>query len=371
MGMDSYFKRILLVVTCLLLCDFLEVFGQSSKVHLSDSAAIYLITCEPDVSGLVSSFGHSALRVQDPILKIDDAYDFGVIDIEDGFFLNLIQNKLTSQVKVIPYYLFRFRYRFFERQITEQKILLTSSQRQKIFELLSAYASQNRPEYHYLYFKNNCTTKLRDIIEIVVPLTNQPLTENKSTYRSLLKPYWKNKWIELLFDLCFGIPTDRKLESGEDAFLPFVLRDYLEKRGLIDPIPGGVLRYEPDYLPLAVTSLICLALLALTMSEYRRKRVWLAINYLVLTVTGFSGIFLLICWIVFGHHEMSWNLNLIWLSPTNLIFIFVNNQSYFKIIGGQFATFLIFWFTLPQELNSAIAPLLFGLSVRFIVISRL
>ena len=66
------------IVFLLLGCMALQGYSQSRQ--LSDQATISVITCAPWQGELYSAFGHSAFRVYDPALGLDDAYNYGIFD---------------------------------------------------------------------------------------------------------------------------------------------------------------------------------------------------------------------------------------------------------------------------------------------------
>ncbi|MDZ7649302.1 MAG: DUF4105 domain-containing protein [Cytophagales bacterium] len=65
----------------------LSFSGSSQRFILSDSATISVITCGPYGKELYAAFGHSAIRVNDPELKFDAAYNYGVFDSQSTQFL--------------------------------------------------------------------------------------------------------------------------------------------------------------------------------------------------------------------------------------------------------------------------------------------
>jgi len=63
--------------------------GYSQRLGLSEQSQISVITLGPDQDDLVQAFGHSAIRVFDPALGIDYAYNYGVFSFnQPNFYLN-------------------------------------------------------------------------------------------------------------------------------------------------------------------------------------------------------------------------------------------------------------------------------------------
>jgi hypothetical protein len=75
--------------------------AQSSK--LSDQAEISVITLGPFQGEVYSAFGHSAMRVYDPVLMIDDAYNWGVFDFDQpNFYLNFARGRNFYMLGLYP-----------------------------------------------------------------------------------------------------------------------------------------------------------------------------------------------------------------------------------------------------------------------------
>jgi len=74
---------------------FLNLQIQAQDFKLSEYAAISILTCEPGTD-LYASFGHSAIRVQDPMMQLDIIYNYGIFDFyAPNFYTNFIKGKLT------------------------------------------------------------------------------------------------------------------------------------------------------------------------------------------------------------------------------------------------------------------------------------
>ena len=69
--------------------------------ELSPSAEISIITCDPGQEALYAAFGHSAIRINDPVLGIDLAYNYGVFDFnQPNFYLNFTRGHLIYKLSV-------------------------------------------------------------------------------------------------------------------------------------------------------------------------------------------------------------------------------------------------------------------------------
>src|SRR6478735_2399344 len=93
----------------------------AQTLTLSPSAEISIITCGPWQGEVYSAFGHSAIRVYDPVNKLDDAYNYGVFDFNQPYFyLNYTRGLLLFSLGVYPYPDFVNIYIYYNRSVTEQ-----------------------------------------------------------------------------------------------------------------------------------------------------------------------------------------------------------------------------------------------------------
>lgn len=196
----------------------------SAQITLSESAEISVITCGPYQGEVYSAFGHSAIRVRDPLTGEDLAFNYGVFNFTPGFYLNFTRGNLLYKLGVYPYSLFRDAYISQNRYVHEQILNLNPNQKQQVRDYLYRNARPENAVYNYDYFYNNCATKVRDVF---VELFGDSLKFNGSyvktsyTIRDLTNIYLtKQPWGDLGIDICLGLPMDKKLSPFEYMFLP-------------------------------------------------------------------------------------------------------------------------------------------------------
>ncbi|NVK83964.1 MAG: DUF4105 domain-containing protein, partial [Cytophagia bacterium] len=202
--------KISLVLFSLLAC--LSLSAQYAK--LSDQAEVSLITVGPGPS-LVDCFGHSALRVKDPALNIDKAYNYGIFDTtEKGFYIRFAAGTQQYMVAAYDFSLFVDSYVRQNRWMTEQVMNITQEEKQAIFEFLENNILPQNRLYLYDQFFDNCATKLRDIPKSVLGdklrFHGEYLTEEAS-YRDLVdENSFNHLWLDLGIDIGLGNIVDRK-----------------------------------------------------------------------------------------------------------------------------------------------------------------
>ncbi len=371
--MKFYFLLLLLPLTC---------FSQDEcKTRIS------LLTCSPGEE-LYSTFGHSALRVTDSVSNSDIVYNYGTFNFEEpGFYTKFIRGKLHYYLSMEDFNAFVEMYRADNRTVTEQELNLSCTEKKKIIDFLKINIREENKYYKYDFLFDNCTTRLRDILEKNADTTVvfDSLLQKPTSFRDLIHVYLDNndkKWDELGIDLLLGAKTDRIMNNRETMFLP----DYLLKgfdKGSIgskmvvkeksDIITGDISPERSFFFnsPLFIFSLIAFVYILLTFFKNPAlQRVLLGLDGFLFFVTGLAGIIMLIMWFGTEHVMCRNNFNILWAWPTHVLAAFFVNNIKGKFLQYFYATaltgtvMLILWMFIPQNLNPAIIPIQLILIVR-------
>ncbi|MFW6202281.1 MAG: DUF4105 domain-containing protein, partial [Gemmatimonadota bacterium] len=138
---------------------------------LTDSVRVSLISILPG-DRVYSVFGHSALRVRDPVLGIDRAYNFGTFDFGEtlldlaGFVARFTYGDLNYRLSVQdPGRMVNGYWRIEGRASVEQLLDLTRAEAQELFRRLEINALPENRYYRYDFFFDNCATRLLDALE--------------------------------------------------------------------------------------------------------------------------------------------------------------------------------------------------------------
>jgi hypothetical protein len=363
--------------------------GFSQKVTLSPDAKISVITCGPHQGELYSAFGHSAFRVYDPNLKIDDAYNYGIFDFnQPHFYLNFAKGFLYYKLGVHNYQDFKNYYIYKNRYIHEQVLNLTPEQTQKVYDYLQWNTLPENENYRYDYFYNNCATKMRDVIlEVFGDDVNFDGSYIKTEYsiRELTDIYLDQQpWGDLGIDIGLGMSIDKKAAPSEYMFLP----DYVESgfdhatikhNETRSPIVKETVRvYEsreedaPKGFPhpIYVFTFIALVAIALSIYDFKKRKLSNWFDGLLFGVVGAVGLLLCFLWFATDHKASGNNLNTLWALPTHLIAVIALIKQprwlnkYFLATAILGCLLLIGWPLLPQKLNYALVPIVFAITLR-------
>lgn len=371
----------------------ISFFTLSQDISLSDQAEISIITCGPDPNELYSAFGHSAVRVTDPVNRIDYAFNYGVFDFDQpNFYLNFARGRNYYMLAVYQYQDFEWAYKRDGRFIHEQILQLTPAQKAKVFNFLMWNAQPENRTYRYDYYHDNCATRIRDILvdqlgdDLIVDST---FFESVHSFRQKTGEYLDPlPWGDLGIDICLGLPIDRTMYAHEYMFLP----DYVER--FVDHMK---IKSDSSITPLVketriantqttearsssvhpwVAFLIFLVIItSFSVFDWKRKHLSRWLDVFLFGIAGLIGILLLTLWLFTDHHDAARNFNLLWAFPLHFFagLLLLNKRAY-SMLRGYFlfcaillAVTLLFWWAIPQQLNVYLIPVVIGLIFRCLI----
>lgn len=355
-----------------------------------------MITCGPGQEELYVAFGHSAIRVVDPVHRIDYAYNYGVFDFDQpNFYLNYTKGLLLFKLGVYAYPDFVNSYVYYNRSVTEQVLNLSTTQKQAVFNFLEWNAMPENETYRYDYFYNNCATKIRDVFTQILGDSlrfDESFITTSYTIRQLTDLCLEHQpWGDLGIDVCLGLPMDKRASPREYMFLPEYVLAFMDRATILrngEPQPlvkrkvavfTSLPREIPQSLihPLTALGAFALLVLALTVWDMRRKKLSRWFDAAFFLVLGTVGTLLLVLWVATDHQAASRNFNLLWALPTHVIVLgmfFGTRQSfvanYFRGIAIFSVALIAAWSFLPQQMHPALLPLVGAIAMRAWAISK-
>lgn len=363
---------------------FSFMFFFSFTIKGDDNIEFSIITIGPYEDELYSAFGHSGIRYRDKLNNIDLFYNYGIFDFDQpNFYLNFLNGRLLYMVGKYNYQTVENFYINQKRYVKEQVLNLNNSEKIILFNYLEQNIRPENRTYLYNYVYNNCATKIRDILITVYGerITFKKKSDNK-TIRALMDKYLKNnKWGDLGIDICLGLEIDKKASYSEEMFLPEYLFNNLEDSFLDDNVNlisktniinsnSPVINkniFQPKYIFLLFL-IICVFL---SFRQIKYSLLYIYFDFTVFFISGVIGVLLIYLWF-FTDHLSSFNYNLIWAFPFNLIFSFLlifnfksNLTRWYTIINSAVLfSLLILWNFLPQNLNDILIFFVLGMLLR-------
>ncbi|MEP6926931.1 MAG: DUF4105 domain-containing protein [Ginsengibacter sp.] len=355
----------------------LKIFAQNDSCHLR----ISLLTCTPGEE-LYSTFGHSAFRITDSVSNSDIVYNYGTFNFDEpGFYTKFIRGKLTFYLSTEDFDSFLYSYQQENRGVTEQVLNLSCTEKYNLLLLLKTNMLRQNMFYKYDFTFDNCTTRLRDLVEKTadLPVQFKKVLKTKSTFRDLIYEYLDyndKQWSKLGIDILLGSRLDVKMKPREVMFLP----DYLMKSFDSTTLGNRPLVYKKSHLfvstippkkiniiahPLFIFTCIFLLIVLLSFSKNTFiERFLFAFDGFMFFITGLMGILLIFMWVGTDHIMCKDNFNLLWAWPTNVIAAFYIHSKkrpatkYFIIYAVFNLVLFACWFFLPQHMNPSLMPLI-------------
>ncbi len=194
------------------------------------------------IGGLIwERHGHIALCVRYADHSQDACYNYGIGDFHHpiGMAAGFFRGTNSFWVgKMDPRFMLSI-YVNADRTIWVQPLPLTDEQEQKIIAKLENDILDEHRYYAYDHFWDNCTTRVRDILDDATGGKLRALIgpPDQRTYRDLARHGFYGMRIPLLItDLAMGRKTDRVPTYYEKMFLPDYLREAAEQAWKIKPI---------------------------------------------------------------------------------------------------------------------------------------
>ena len=380
------FKRLVIF-----LCFFLlSVVSCQLSIALAqqDSVRVSVLTCSPGPE-VYSLYGHTAIRVQQD--SIDEVFNYGVFDFRKPHFTwHFVLGQTDYMIEPLPWKYFIIDYDRRGSSITEQELNLTPSEANCLLAALIENCQPENREYRYSFLYNNCTTKVRDMVEQVVRGSIQyPDTLPHQTAREILHHYTaQHPWAQEGNDLLLGSEMDTILSERAAMFIPknmmqafdgaYILstngdmRPLVRSKKVILEAKQQVVESEFPLSPLQailVFAAICILILVL---EVWTKRLWWLWDVLILLLQGIAGTLLTFMFLFSEHPGVGsnwqvWVFNPIYFIGIPLVIKAATKHKetlWYAFYFAVLALFLLFSPWIPQVFAKITVPLALCLLTR-------
>lgn len=365
----------------------------SKTPTLTTKAQISVLTCSSG-DQLFTSFGHTAFRVQDPVLGIDVVYNYGTFDFDKpNFYWNFTKGKLIYSLSRRRFESFLYSYELEKRWVKEQLLDLNANEANQLFQFFEEnYKPENR-DYLYDPLFNNCSTITGDILEKHLGNTIEfeaSHLEEKRTFRQLVHQHIKtNRWGTFGIDLAFGGVTDKEASVRQHMFLPYYAMHQLNNTTK-DGKPlvkreRTILNYpEKTDQSTFITSPLFWFLfafcfvIAITYLDKRHKAHNKWLDFIIFLISGVAGLILFLLWVATDHVVTQLNFNFLWLLPTNAIvafYLFKESRpnwftKYLWVALALIGVSLLIWVLGIQMLSPLNIPLILILGIRYLFLVK-
>ena len=365
-----------------------------SQVQLSVYSEISIVTADAG-NELFEAFGHSAIRIKDPVLQLDLVYNYGIFDFNaPNFYTNFTKGRLLYKLGRYQFKYFLESYKQDKRWVKQQVLNLTQQQRQAFFMYLEKNASPQNATYLYDPFFNNCASKLKDITTTILGDKvefNDKEIEKELSFRTLMNReiHW-NTWGGFGINLALGSKLDKTANLQQYMYLPDYVytifknstvyfknqkQPLVKKEELLLDFPNRK-QSIPFISPLLVFSIIALLGIFITYRDNKNQKRTEWLDTILLITTGLVGFLIVFLWFFTDHSTTPNNFNVLWAFAPNLIIVFLLNKgkkwlsTYFIFLLFLLVIIPIIWITNIQHFPIAVIPLLILLFVRYLFLSK-
>ena len=277
-------------------------------------------------------FGHNALLVDLQDGSEPLSYNFGYFDFEQpGFLSRFLRGDMRYLAVALPLSRDLSGYASEHRGVTVQWLHLDASQTDRLIAHLREHVKPENAEYRYDYFSANCSTKVRDALDLALQghLHSQLRSRSQGlTYRfEALRHASELPWLLWGMDLGLGPMADKPLTVWQQSFIPARLAQALHEsvaadgQALVQRVevliadgPTSAADAPPSqrWASLGIGMLLAaLMLLALRSTA----RVALLALLSVASILGLTGLGLLALWLLTDHVAAWQNANLLLFNP--------------------------------------------------------
>jgi hypothetical protein len=309
---------------------------------------VFVMTMGPG-DAVWERFGHNAIWIRDDRQGTDIAYNYGMFSFEqDNFILRFIRGHMDYWMEGFDAELTANSYIYADRSVWAQELNLSPGQRADLRDFLEWNALPENRMYRYDYYRDNCSTRVRDALDRVLggDLSRQTgSVPTGTTYRDHTRALTAADPL-LYTGLMTGLgqPVDVQISAWEEMFLPMRLRERIREVSIVTPsgesVPLVAREFElygssrtiDESIPpsrwwvyLIVGSLIGGALVGLARSVDVSRRARLGAMLLAGSwslVAGLLGVVLVSLWAFTDHEAAYRNENILQLSPL-LLALFV------------------------------------------------
>jgi hypothetical protein len=291
-------------------------------------------------------FGHNAIWIHDPVRGTDKAYNYGLFDLQqEKFMVRFLQGRMWYWMQGFPAESYVELYRRANRSVWIQELEMSPGAKRELQKFLEWNELPENRFYHYDYYRDNCSTRVRDALDRALGGRIKDYAgtlPTGRTYRFHTQRLTANDpfvYTGLLLGL--GHPVDREISAWEEMFLPLALREHLRsvtvsgeagsevpavrsERTLFTSTATSPPVVPPRWLPAYIALGVAIASGTLWFARVGRTSRSARSGFLALSsgwalLSGIFGLVLTGLWAFTDHTAAYYNENLLQLNPLALL----------------------------------------------------
>jgi hypothetical protein len=189
-------------------------------------------------------FGHNAILVHDDVRRADWVYNYGTFGFESPLLVvDFLKGKLRYWLSVQSLRGTIAAYKRENRTIDSQELNLTGAQKLELKRRLELNARDENKYYKYDYYRDNCSTRVRDPIDAITNGSIKAVAVGTPAQFT-----WRGHTQRLVADspafyfalhVAMGDVIDKKIDVWQEMFLPSKLQETLRKARVTLPCAEG------------------------------------------------------------------------------------------------------------------------------------
>ncbi len=177
-------------------------------------------------------FGHNGIWIHDAAANTDVVYHWGLFDFADADFMsNFLKGNMRYSMGAFDMAETVDSYRQANRTVWAQRLNFAPAQRLALSEFLAWNNLPQNRKYSYDYYRDNCSTRVRDALDRALGGIIRSASENRpsgTTYRFHTQRLTQNDPLVHGGTLAaLGHPVDDPISNWEEMFLPVKLMQHL------------------------------------------------------------------------------------------------------------------------------------------------
>ena len=294
-------------------------------------------------------FGHNAIWIKDRAHNTDITYNWGMFDFNQPHFIwRFVTGDTRYWMEPIALQPMLQYYRQYNRSILAQELNLTPAQRLKLQQFVMLNALPQNKFYRYDYYRDNCSTRLRDALDHALSGQLQTATVSRMT-RGTYKWHTQRLMTGDLtlytgVTLALGRPADKPLSMWQEMFLPVRMANDLRSVTVADtsgnqiplvksemtlfiagrsPEPANAPNYLPIFVGVGIAYAALLVILVRSAEGGSRGALFgaTALSTLWSLIAGIGGLALVFAWVFTRHYFMGRNENLMQFDPLSIVLV--------------------------------------------------
>jgi hypothetical protein len=217
-----------LAAACLAVASSGRAQGTDSSSVPGSELSVYLMTMgQGDM--VWEAYGHNAIGIRDNRTGRDIVYNWGLFAFEEGFIGKFLRGELLYWMGGQEAAPTVADYRMANRTVEVQELNLSPPQRIALRDFIQFNLREENKYYRYDYFRDNCSTRVRDALNGVTGGALKMATDSLMTGTSYrwhaLRLMAEDRLAVVGIDIGLGRPTDREISAWEEMFIPMKVRD--------------------------------------------------------------------------------------------------------------------------------------------------